>query len=63
MKEYELVLCIAERIQDVFQYTFPLEKYLKRRDRDSYDKYKKMIMDSPAMRLSKGDLSWSEVWK
>ena len=63
MKEYELVLCIAEKFKDVFQYTFPLEKYLNRRDRVSYAKYKEMIMDSPALHISKYDLSWSNVWK
>ena len=61
--EYELAICIAERFMDVFQYTDPLEKYLKKEDRDSYAEYKKMIMGSPAVKEAKRCLSWSELWQ
>lgn len=44
---YELALCIAERFSDVFQYTEPMEKYLKKEDRRSYIAYKNMIQSSP----------------
>lgn len=45
----ELAICIAERFCDVFQYTEPWEKYLKKDDRKSYVAYKAMIMKSPAV--------------
>ena len=49
-EDYDLALCIAERFSDVFQYTEPWEKYLKKEDRDSYTAYKQMIQGSPAMK-------------
>ena len=63
MKEYEQALCIAERFIDVFQYTSPLEKYLKNSDRESYLQYKEMINNSPILNISRKKLSWSELWK
>ncbi len=46
---YDLAICIAERFSDVFQYTEPMEKYLKKEDRKSYAAYKKMIQSAPPM--------------
>ena len=51
---FELAVCIAERICDVFQYTKQLEKYLESRDFIEYKKYKEMIMCSPI--FEKADL-------
>lgn len=60
MDEYPLAVCIAEKFKDIFQYTFPFEKYLTAQDRDSYIKYKKMIGNSPVIRLFNADFTWSE---
>lgn len=61
-KDYQLAICIAERFLDVFQYTDPLEKYLKKADRESYKQYKAMVLGSPAVIEAKKNLSWSELW-
>ncbi|MBR7077478.1 MAG: hypothetical protein IKI41_01905 [Clostridia bacterium] len=52
------LICIAERFADVFQYTFPMEKYIKRKDRKSYFAYKKMINESTAMKIANNILRW-----
>ncbi len=63
MKEYEQALCIAEKFKDIFQYTSPFEKYLTQSDRKSYNEYKRMILESPIIKISSDDLSWSHIWK
>lgn len=61
---FELAVCIAERFCDAFQYTDPLEKYLSKKDRRSYVKYKEMILQSPVVKASNiysdriGQYSW-----
>ena len=59
-KDFELAVCIAERFSDVFQYTDPLEKYLSKKDRDSYIKYKQMILNSPIVSMAKTKYSHSD---
>lgn len=64
-KDFELAVCISERFCDVFQYTDPWEKYLNNKDRDSYVKYKQMILNSPAVILSHNYTSHSDhyLWR
>ena len=59
-KDYELGICIAELFDDLFQYTKPLEKYLRKDDLASYNDYKKMIMDSPIVQTAKRKYKWHE---
>lgn len=64
-KDFELGICIAEKFCDVFQYTAPLEKYLKRTDRESYVQYKEMVLSSPIVIKSHDYTSHSQhpLWK
>ena len=57
-EDKERLICIAERFNDVFQYTFPMEKYITRKDRKSYVAYRKMICESPAMIAANKRLRW-----
>lgn len=50
-EDYPLGLCIAEMFCDVFQYSEPLEQYLKKEDRESYEDYKKMITNAPVVKM------------
>ena len=50
--DYELAVCIAERFCDAFQYTDPMEKYLRAGDRQSYKRYREMICASPVLAQS-----------
>ena len=59
-KNFELGICIAEMFCDVFQYSQPLEKYLTKDDKESYEDYKKMIMHSPIVRTSLDRYQWHE---
>lgn len=57
---FELELYIAEMFYDVFQYTEPLEEYLKTRDKASYVDYKKMITNSPIVQTTIKRNNWHE---
>ena len=56
--DYEMGICIAELFSDVFQYTSPLEKYLLDADRESYNDYKRMIMNAPIMSALSSEYQW-----
>lgn len=59
-KDFELGICIAEMFCDVFQYSEPLEKYLSKEDKASYEDYKRMIMASPIVQIAKERHNWHE---
>ena len=48
-EEFELALCIAERIVDVFQYADLFKDSLNQEDRDSYERYRKRMLSIPFM--------------
>ena len=57
-ENFELGICISEIFCDVFQYSEPLEKYLSKNDRESYEDYKKMIMSSPIVQTARKCHNW-----
>jgi len=62
-ENFELGICISEMFCDVFQYSEPLEKYLLKDDRESYEDYKKMIMAAPIVQSARERLNWHEKEK
>ncbi|MBQ9910087.1 MAG: hypothetical protein IJM50_01030 [Lachnospiraceae bacterium] len=60
----ELALCVAEEFMDVFQYAETYKRYLKKEDRNSYEKYRISVMNSPLMKEARGVLEISSpAWK
>lgn len=59
-KDFDRGLAIAERFCDVFQYSEPLEKYLKEDDLASYLDYKEMILAAPIVKLTQQRNDWHE---
>lgn len=59
--DFELGICIAEMFEDVFQYSKPLEKYLRAEDRASYMAYKDMIKGAPIVKAARTRHNWHEI--